>query len=96
MRKILGAALLGLAFGGAAVAQSPPLVRGKVEKVDAAAGKVTIDHEKVPNLDMDPMTMVWAAKDPSMLKGLKAGDKVRFTAERVEGRLTVTMIQKGR
>jgi len=72
-----------------------PTVSGTIEKVDAGAGKVTIDHGPIPNLDMESMTMVFRAQDPSLLKGLKAGDKVRFTADRVNGQISVTSIKKG-
>ena len=44
------------------------MVSGTVEKVDAAAGKITIDHGAIPNLNMDAMTMVFRAQDPAMLK----------------------------
>jgi Cu/Ag efflux protein CusF len=40
------------------------------------------------------MTMVFAVSDSSMLKAAKAGDKVKFDAERVNGQLTITKIQK--
>jgi Cu/Ag efflux protein CusF len=73
-----------------------PLVPGRVEKVDSAAGKITIEHGPIPNLDMEAMTMVFRAGDPAMLKQVKRGDRVRFTAERVNGQITVTKIQKGR
>jgi Cu/Ag efflux protein CusF len=77
-------------------AQNLPLVSGTVEKVDAAAGKITIEHGAIPNLNMDSMTMVFRAQDPAMLKGIKQRDKIRFTADRVNGQITVTKIQKGR
>jgi Cu/Ag efflux protein CusF len=72
------------------------MVSGTVEKVDPAAGKVTIDHGPIPNLNMDAMTMVFRAQDPAVLKGLKAGDKVQFQADRVNGQISVMKIQKGR
>lgn len=77
-------------------AQDLPLVPGTVEKVDVAAGKITIDHGAIPNLNMDAMTMVFRAADPAVLKTVKKGDKVRFTADRLNGQITVTKIQKGR
>jgi Cu/Ag efflux protein CusF len=40
------------------------------------------------------MTMVFRVQDAGMLKQVKAGDKVKFSAERVNGALTVTKIQK--
>ena len=33
----------------------------------------------------EPMTMVYRAQDPVMLKAVKAGDKVKFDAENVNG-----------
>lgn len=77
-------------------AASLPMVSGTVEKVDAAAGKITIEHGAIPNLNMDSMTMVFRVQDPAMLKGVKPGDKIRFAADRVNGQITVTKIQKGR
>jgi Cu/Ag efflux protein CusF len=73
-----------------------PLVSGTVEKVDLAAGKITIDHAPIPNLDMDSMTMVFRVQDAGMLKTVKPRDKVRFTADRVNGQITVTKIEKRR
>ncbi len=70
------------------------MVSGTVEKVDAAASKITIDHGPIPNLDMDAMTMVFRAQNPAILKGVKPRDKIRFTADRVNGQITVTKIQK--
>jgi Cu/Ag efflux protein CusF len=80
----------------AAAAQDLPMVSGTVEKVDAATGKITIDHGPIPNLDMDSMTMVFRAQDPAMLKTVKPRDKIRFTADRVNGQITVLKIQRGR
>lgn len=75
---------------------SLPPVKGTIEKIDAAAGKISIAHEDIPNLQMEGgMTMVFKVGDPAMLKGVKAGDKVRFTADRVNGQITVTTIKKG-
>ncbi len=42
---------------------------------------------------MPPMTMVFRVKDPAMLERLKAGDKIRFSADNVGGALTVTHIE---
>jgi Cu/Ag efflux protein CusF len=39
------------------------------------------------------MTMVSHVKDPSILDRFKAGDKVRFSAERAEGTIEVTQIE---
>jgi Cu/Ag efflux protein CusF len=79
-----------------AVAQSP-LVDGQVTKVDASAAKITIRHGPFKKFDMDePMTMVYPVQDPAMLKGLKAGDKVKFDADSVNGQITITKLQKSK
>ena len=69
-------------------------VKGTVKKIDEAQGKLTIDHGPIKNLDMDAMSMVFRAGEPAMLKGLKAGDKIKFDADRVNGQITVTKLQK--
>ena len=84
-----------LTLSSVAFAQGTPTVTGTVEKVDTAEGKITIDHGPIPNLNMDAMTMVFRAQDPAMLKQVKAGDKVQFTADRVNGQISVTSIKKG-
>jgi len=87
-------ALALVAGSQAAVAQSG-LVDGQVTKVDQSAGKITIKHGPIRKLGMDEgMTMVFKARDPAMVKAVKAGDKVKFDAEQVNGQLTVTRIEK--
>lgn len=67
---------------------------GQVQEIDESAGKVTLKHGPIKNLDMDAMTMMYPVQDPSLPKGLKVGDKVKFQTERVSGQITVTQIQK--
>lgn len=74
-------------------AAATPQSDGEVRKVDKEQGKVTLRHGPLQNLDMPPMTMVFKAADPKLLDGLKEGDKVKFTAEKVNGAITVTAIQ---
>ncbi|MEP9369949.1 copper-binding protein [Xanthobacter sp. VNH20] len=92
MRKFMMAAAIS-AFSTVALAQTAP-VGGQVTKIDQAQGKITLKHGPIKNLDMDGMTMVFAVADPAMLKAVKVGDKVKFEADRVSGRLTVTKIAK--
>jgi Cu(I)/Ag(I) efflux system protein CusF len=74
-------------------AAASPQSDGEVRKVDKEQGKVTLRHGPLQNLDMPAMTMVFKAADPKLLDGLKEGDKVKFTAERVNGVIAVTAIQ---
>jgi Cu(I)/Ag(I) efflux system periplasmic protein CusF len=55
-------------------------VQGEVRNVDKRAGKITLKHGDIKNLDMPGMTMVFKATDPAMLATVKIGDKVRFKA----------------
>lgn len=73
---------------------SAALSEGEVRKVDKDAKKITIKHGPLANLEMPPMTMVFQVKDPAMLEQVKAGDKVRFQAEKVGGAFTVTKIER--
>jgi Cu(I)/Ag(I) efflux system periplasmic protein CusF len=69
-------------------------VDGEVTKIDAEQNKITMRHGPIKNLDMDSMTMVFRVQDPAMLKNVKPGDKVLFEADRVNGQITVTKMQK--
>ena len=74
-----------------------PMVNGQVTKIDESAGKITLKHGPIKKLDMNEgMTMVFRVQDPGMLKQVKVGDKVRFDADRVNGQITVTKIEKAR
>ena len=89
-------ALMLCVSGAAALAQSS-LIGGQVVKVDQSANKITIKHGPAPRLNMnESMTMVYAVSDPKLLTVVKAGDKINFDADRVNGQLTVTKIEKAK
>ena len=79
-----------------AFAQSSALSEAEVRKVDKDAAKITLKHGEIKNLDMPAMTMVFQVKDKAMLDQVKAGDKVRFTADKVGGTFTITQIEVAR
>ena len=72
---------------------SADMTEGEIRKVDMDTKKITIKHGAIKNLDMPGMTMVFQVKDPAMLEKVKAGDKVRFKAEKAGGAIVVTEIQ---
>jgi Cu/Ag efflux protein CusF len=100
MKSNLRATLLAasIAIAPAMALAQANLVVGEVKKIDEAAGKVTLRHGPIKNLNMDDeeMTMVFRVADPAMLKQVKAGDKVQFEVERQTGGLTVTKLQKAK
>jgi Cu(I)/Ag(I) efflux system periplasmic protein CusF len=78
-------------------AQADEYINGQVTKIDEAAGKITIKHGPIKKFEMDEgMTMVFRAGDPAMLKAVKAGDRVRFVPDRVNGQFTVMKIEKAK
>jgi Cu/Ag efflux protein CusF len=68
------------------------MIDGEVRKVDKDAKKITLKHAPMPALDMPAMTMVFQVKDPALLDKVKAGDKVKFEAQKLGGAFTVTNI----
>lgn len=87
-------ASLALALVTIGVAAQPATSNGEVVKVDKPAARLTLKHDGVKNLDMPPMAMNFYVADAKMLDGLEVGDKVRFAADRVGGRYTVTALVK--
>jgi Cu(I)/Ag(I) efflux system periplasmic protein CusF len=80
------------AAGGAT--QTSAMADGEIRKVDKDAKKITIKHGPLQSLDMPAMTMVFQVRDPAMLEQVKAGDKVRFQAEKVGGAFTITKLEQ--
>jgi Cu(I)/Ag(I) efflux system periplasmic protein CusF len=77
----------------AASASASAMAEGEVRKIDKEQGKVTLKHGPIAKLDMPGMTMVFKVADAKLLDGVKPGDKVRFTADRVNGAITVTALE---
>jgi Cu(I)/Ag(I) efflux system protein CusF len=77
----------------AAAAAASDMADGVVRKIDLDAGRITLRHGEIRNLDMPPMTMVFNVKDKTLLDRLKAGDKVKFRAVQEAGKYTVVDLQ---
>ena len=73
----------------AAASAEMQMVDGQVNKVDKAAGKVTLSHGPLTNLNMSAMTMAFKVSNAAWLDQMKAGDKIRFMADSVNGAITV-------
>jgi Cu/Ag efflux protein CusF len=91
--KRLIAALMTAGVAASAFAEAA-LTDAEVRKVDKAAGKVTLKHGEIKNLDMPPMTMVFGVKDKTLLDKIQKGDKVTFAADKnAAGEFVVTAIE---
>ena len=76
-----------------ASAPAGDMIDGEIRRVDKDAKKITIKHGPLEKLEMPAMTMVFQVSDPAILDQVKAGDKVKFQAEKVGGAFTVTKIE---
>jgi Cu(I)/Ag(I) efflux system periplasmic protein CusF len=72
-----------------------PKVDAEVRRVDAGAGKVTLRHGEIPNLNMPPMTMVFQVDNPGLLEGIAVGDKLLVTVDQIDGAYTVLSVEPG-
>jgi Cu/Ag efflux protein CusF len=66
---------------------------GEIRKIDRDNKKMTIKHGDIKSLDMPGMTMVFQIRDTALLEAFKAGDKVKFVAEKLDGAFVVTGMQ---
>ena len=70
----------------------PSMSDGEVRRVDMETGKITIRHGYIKHLDMPSMTMVFTAKDKTLLANVKPGDKVKFMVVDEGGKMVITAI----
>jgi Cu(I)/Ag(I) efflux system membrane fusion protein len=61
-----------------AVPQEVHKGRGTVSELDAAKGRVELDHEPIPSMQWPKMKMGFLVEDKSQLAALKKGDAVEF------------------
>jgi Cu/Ag efflux protein CusF len=76
-----------------AVPSDEPLATGRVVAVDRAAGRITLEFRPIPQLFLEGGTRIFAVKDPTSLKALGPGDKVRFEVERNGRSFVVTRVE---
>ena len=71
--------------------------RGRVKEIDAAAGRVELEHEAIPAMQWPAMTMGFIAEDKKQLAGLRKGDAVQFEVRPKpdkDGNYLLSMISK--
>jgi len=64
---------------------------GKIIALVPESQEIVVDHEEIKDF-MDAMTMGYKVSSSSLLKGVKPGDKVRFTID--TDKRTITKIEK--
>ena len=69
------------------------LARGRIVAVDPKAGRITLEFQPILPLLPEGGRRIFQVADVKLLKGLAAGDKVRFEVERDGRTYTVTRIE---
>lgn len=74
---------------------STSMADGEVEDVDIESKSIVLKHGPIRSktIEMEPMTMPFAVTDAKLLLGVKAGDKVKFTAEYINDEVTITSLK---
>lgn len=83
-----------ITLGLSANAYAQAMAEGVVRRIDLDNNKITIRHGDIKALDMPPMTMVFVAKQPALLKTLSPGDEILFEAFESNGQYSVGKIEK--
>jgi Cu(I)/Ag(I) efflux system protein CusF len=78
--------------GSAPGGQQTVVGEGKVVATVPNAGQIVVEHGEIKGF-MDAMTMGYRVEPPSLLEGLKSGDKVRFTID--VPKKAIVKIEKG-
>lgn len=83
------------AMGGMAMSAEAEMAKGSgtVTAIDTAAGKITLDHGPIAELDWPAMKMGFAAK-PELLASVAVGDNVDFDVTVKGNAGEVTAIKK--
>lgn len=93
-KTLLAISIFAGAAGMSATAFAQAMADGVVRRIDLDNKKITIRHGEIKSLDMPPMTMVFVAKQPELLKNLAPGDEIKFEAFETNGQFSVGKIQK--
>ncbi|OGA57963.1 MAG: copper-binding protein [Burkholderiales bacterium RIFCSPHIGHO2_01_FULL_64_960] len=95
MAALLPVSTMAQAAGDAAKSSpaAASMTDGEVRKIDKDSSKITIKHGEIKHLEMPGMTMVFNAKDKSLLDKVQVGDKVSFMVVSEGGKMVVTAIE---
>lgn len=75
-----------------AVPTASQLATGRIVSIDTAASRITLDYRPLPLLPEGGIR-IFTVENPASLKGLSAGDRVRFEVEREGRSFVVTRLE---
>ena len=67
-------------------------IAGQIVRIDQEAGKITLQHEPIPYLHLPAGTTTFRYVESRWLIGRRAGDRVRFRADRIDLTLRMTAL----
>ena len=83
------------AFGFCASAYAQQATfKGEVTKVDEATGTLTLKQDQSGTVGAGAATADYKVKDGLMFNAVRPGDKVQVTVDRVDGKPTITKLEK--
>jgi Cu/Ag efflux protein CusF len=92
--RFMAAAAVAFGFCGAAYGQQAT-VRGEITKLDEATGTLTLKQDQSGTVGgAGGATADYKVKDGLVFNAVKAGDKVQVTVDRVDGKQTITKLEK--
>lgn len=93
-RRLLVAAATLVVPGSWLAAQTSAndFILGQIVSIDAEASKVTLRHEPIAHLYLPAGTTTFRYVESRLLIGRKAGDRVRFRADRIDLALRITAL----
>jgi len=86
------AALLEESFASNDTAEGS-VITGKVVAIDAARNRITLEYRPIPEQFLEGGTRIFDVAQDVALRGLSAGDKVRFDVERDGRRYIVIRLE---
>jgi Cu/Ag efflux protein CusF len=66
---------------------------GVVRRIDKVAGRVTVAHGPLVNLNMPPMVMAFRVKNLAWLEEMRVDGRIRFVADSIGGVLTIVKFE---
>lgn len=73
-------------------AQQQTTIKGEVRRIDLDKGKIAIKQDAVSDFKLPAMTLMYEV-NKGLLNGVKAGDKVKFTATQQNNRYIINEIK---
>lgn len=94
-RRTVVLGVLACFFAAARVAAEPSandLIAGQIVSIDHEAGRITLQHAPIPYLHLPAGTTTFRYVESRWLIGRRAGDRVRFRADRIDLTLRMTAL----